>query len=158
MCGGGDEDADLLPQGLTDIISPFPFENFHGQAESLELVFGDTESTFSPDCWLSDKKQCFPFLLTLASRVLVFEQRAAGSEFVTAWRWSEETKGHPRGLCACTEEQLNKDPRSASPLTAGGVLTSRQGEWVFHSRSLQRAKNRSGKGFHLYIFTGKSSQ
>ena len=33
---------------------PFPFKIFHGRAETLELILGDSESTVSPDCRYSD--------------------------------------------------------------------------------------------------------
>ena len=51
---GDADDSDPLSYWITQVTSPFPFKNLHGRAEFSEVVFADTESTFSPDWWHSD--------------------------------------------------------------------------------------------------------
>ena len=79
-----------LDDSLRFFPSFYPFKNYNGWAESLDLVLGH-ESTFSPDCQLFWVKH-LSFLLTHTSRLLAFEWRAAELEF----RWSS-SPGSPQG-------------------------------------------------------------
>ena len=102
-----DAKPNLLPQWFPEILPFFLFKNFHGWAESLEVVLGH-ESTFSPDCQLFWLKH-LSCLLTLASRLLAFERWAAEAELGST---QTESKGCPLGQ---ERWRLQDGPASTSP-------------------------------------------
>ena len=77
----GNDNSDPLSQWLTEITSLFPFKNFHGWAESLEVVSGGHwvhHLPRLPGFWL---KATFLSTNICLSWVLIFKQQAARPEF-----------------------------------------------------------------------------
>ena len=77
---GDDDDSEPSSQWLTDTTSLFPLKTFMAEQTLQRWFLGDTKSTISSDCRLSDQKQ-FSFLPTAASQGLIFQQWGAGPEF-----------------------------------------------------------------------------